>query len=233
VPKLSDPLLREEKNNVIVGQVALWDDTQKGIFGMNLPFKVNERERKYLIYGGVIVVLIMAFYIISWYTDLRSGIDDISEAKSMMIEKQLGKIAQKDSIIKRAAATRKEIERQEKALLKGGKPPVAAAALQRALKEMASSLSIDIKLERTVNPVDADIYLGIPVEIGFKASTVDLKSLLVKISKSPYLLMVSEMKVRVTNISRPEDVYTTLVVTGFIKKLPKENEEMKEEKNGS
>lgn len=200
---------------------------------MNLPFKVNERERKFLIYGVVIFLLIVAFSLISWYTELRGGIDEIAEAKKFMIEKQLKKIAQKDNIEKHAIAIRKEIERQEKALLKGGKPPVAAAALQRALKEMASSLNIDVKLERTVNPVDADIYLGIPVEIGFKATTADLKSLLVKIRESSYLLMVSEMKVRVTNISKPKDIYTTLVVTGFIKKSPKENENIKEEKNGS
>jgi hypothetical protein len=200
---------------------------------MNLPFKVNEREKKFLIYGAVAVALIVIFSLVSWYTDLRGGVSEIAEAKSLMIEKQLEKIAQKDTIEKHAIAIRKEIERQEKALLKGGKPPVAAAALQRALKEMASSLNIDVKLERTVNPVDADIYLGIPVEIGFKAATVDLKSLLVNIRKSPYLLTVSEMKVRVTNISKPEDIYTTLVVTGFIKKPPKENEKVKEEKNVS
>ncbi len=200
---------------------------------MNLPFKVNERERKFLTYGVVLVLLIAAFSVISWYTDLRGGIDEIAEAKSLMISKQLRKISQKDSIEKQAVAIRKEIERQEKALLKGGKPPVAAAALQRALKEMASSLRIDVKLERTVNPVDADIYLGIPVEIGFKATTADLKSLLVKIRKSSYLLMVSEMKVRVTNISKPVDIYTTLVVTGFIKKPTKENDKVKEAKNVS
>jgi hypothetical protein len=200
---------------------------------MNLPFKVNEREKKFLIYGAVAVALIVVFSLVSWYTDLRDGISEIAEAKNLMIEKQMGKIAQKDSIEKHAIAIRKEIERQERTLLKGGKPPVAAAALQRALKEMASSLNIDVKLERTVNPVDADIYLGIPVEIGFKAATVDLKSLLVKIRKSPYLLTVSEMKVRVTNISNPQDIYTTLVVTGFIKKQPKESKKAKEEKNVS
>jgi hypothetical protein len=200
---------------------------------MNLPFKVNEREKKFLIYGAVAVALIVVFSLVSWYTDLRNGVSEIADAKNLMIEKQLGKIAQKGSIEKHAIAIRKEIERQERTLLKGGKPPVAAAALQRALKEMASSLNIDVKLERTVNPVDADIYLGIPVEIGFKAATVDLKSLLVKIRKSPYLLTVSEMKVRVTNISNPQDIYTTLVVTGFIKKLPKESKKVKEEKNVS
>jgi len=199
---------------------------------MNLPFKVNERERRFLIYGGVAVFLILVFYVMTWYADLKSGIQEIADAKSFMIEKQLQRIADQDSIEKQAAAVKKEIERQERALLKGDTPPVAAAALQRALKDMASSLRIDVKLERTVNPVEADIYLGIPVEIGFTSTTAELKSLLVKIKQSPYLLMIAEVKVRVTNVSNPTDIYTTLVVTGFIKKT-EEDTGSKEVKNVS
>jgi hypothetical protein len=32
------------------------------------------------------------------------------------------------------------------------------------------------------------------------------------------MLTVSELKIRVTNVSNPKDIYTTVVVTGFIKK---------------
>ncbi len=198
---------------------------------MNLPFKVNEREKKFLVYGIVAVVLIIGFNVIDWYSDKKNEINEISDAKLFMIEKQLGKIANKGYLEKYAASVRQELERQEKSLLKGKKPPVAAAALQRTLKEMASSLGIDVKLERTVNPVDTENYLGIPVEIGFKATTNELKSLLVKIKKSSYLLTVSEMKVRVTNINKAEDIYTTLVVTGFIMKAAEEV--MKEAKNAA
>lgn len=200
---------------------------------MNLPFKVNEREKKYLIYGALVVVLIIGFNIITWYSDKKNEINEVTDAKLFMLEKQLGKIAEKGYLEKYSAAVRKELERQERSLLRGEKPPVAAAALQRTLKEMASSLGIDVKVERTVNPVDAEIYLGIPVEIGFKATTDDLKSLLIKIKKASYLLTVSEMKVRVTNINNPRTIYTTLVVTGFIKKVGEEEKVMKEAKNAA
>ncbi len=199
---------------------------------MNLPFKVSERERKFITYGIVAVVLIIGFNLVSWYTDKSSEISEFTDAKLFKIEKQLGKIADKGYIEKYSFAVKQELNRQEKSLLKGGKPPVAAASLQRSLKDMASSLGIDVKLERTVNPVDTEIYLGIPVEIGFKATTAELKSLLVKIRKSSYLLTVSEMKVRVTNINNPEEIYTTLVVTGFIKKIVEEKSK-KEAKNAA
>ncbi len=200
---------------------------------MNLPFKVNERERKFLMYGAVAGILIIGFNLFTWYSDKTSQLSEFTDAKLFMIEKQLNKIAEKGYIEKYAVSTRQELDRQEKSLLKGGKPPVAAATLQRSLKEMASSLGIDVKLERTLNPVDTEIYLGIPVEIGFKATTNELKSLLVKVRKSSYLLTISEVKVRVTNINNPEDIYTTLVVTGFIKKTAEEEKGKKEARNAA
>ncbi len=198
---------------------------------MNLPIKVNEREKKVLIIGGIIVLLIMAFYIFSWYGDTKKSVKDFSDARLFMLRKQIEKISGKDNIQKQFEAVTQELERQEKTLLGGNTPPVAAASLQRFLKDTAASLQIEIKLERTLNPVDGQIYLGIPVEIGFASYTKGLKELLIKLRKSPFLLNVSEIQVRVTNISNPEEIYTTLVVTGFIKKAEDKGPAGKEAKN--
>jgi Tfp pilus assembly protein PilN len=198
---------------------------------MNLPLKVNEREKRFLVMGGIVVILIIAFYIISWYSDTKKNIREISDAKLFMLQKQMNKISEKEYIESKYKAVKQELERQEKMLLRGNTPPVAAAALQKFLKETASSLDIDVKLERALNLVDAESYLAIPVEIGFTASTRQLKDLLLKLRKSPFLITVSEIKVRVTNISKPEDIYTTLVVHGVIKKAPEKETDKKEEKS--
>jgi hypothetical protein len=192
---------------------------------MNLPFKVTERERKVLLAGGAAVLLILLFHGFSLYSDFRANVLELADAKRFMLEKQLRKLSQKDLIEARIGVVRQEIEKNEKTFLRGNKPPVAAALLQRFLKEGAASLNIEVKEERTLNPVDADVYLGIPVEIGFTASTEKLKELLYKFRTAPYLLTVSELKIRVTNVNDPADVYATVVVTGFIKKSPVEKDE--------
>jgi hypothetical protein len=198
---------------------------------MNLPFKVNERERKFLLIGGIIVVLIIGYYIASWYGETKDNIKEYSDAKIFMLQKQINKISEKEYIEKKYGAVKQALAAQERMLLSGTTPPVAAAALQKFLKETASSLRIDVKLEKALNPVDTEYYLAIPVEIGFTASTRELKDLLVKLRNSSFLLNVAELKVRVTNISKPEDIYTTLVVTGFIKKSPEKEPKGKEEKS--
>ncbi|HDN94646.1 MAG TPA: hypothetical protein ENG76_01025 [Nitrospirae bacterium] len=198
---------------------------------MKLPFKVNEREKKVLLAGGAAVLLIILFYGFSTYSDFRANVLELADAKRFMLEKQMQKLSEKDILEARVGMVKQEIEKYEKFFLRGSKPPVAAAVLQRFLKEGASSLNIEVKQERTLNPVDADVYLGIPVEIGFNTSTDKLKELLYKFRTAPYLLTVSELKIRVINVSNPVDVYATVVVTGFIKKLAEKKD--KKEKNAS
>ncbi|RJR19132.1 MAG: hypothetical protein C4581_05375 [Nitrospiraceae bacterium] len=198
---------------------------------MNLPIKINEREKRFLFIGGITALIIIAFYIFTWYSDTKKSVQDFSDARLLMLHKQTEKISGKENMQKQLEAVRQEIERQEKTLLGGNTPPVAAAALQRLLKDTAASLQIEIKLERTLNPVDAQLYLAIPVEIGFTSYTKELKELLLRLRKSPYLLNVSEIQVRVTNISKPEEIYATLVVTGFIRKTEEKAPAGKEAKN--
>jgi hypothetical protein len=59
---------------------------------MNLPVKVNEREKKVLVIGGIILLLIMAFYIFSWYSDTKKSVKDFSDARLFMLRKQIEKI---------------------------------------------------------------------------------------------------------------------------------------------
>lgn len=198
---------------------------------MNLPIKINEREKRFLTIGGIAALMIIAFYIFSWYSDTKKSVQDFSDARLLMLHKQIEKISGKENMQKQLETFRQELERQEKTLLGGNTPPVAAAGLQRLLKDSAASLQIEIKLERTLNPVDAQLYLAIPVEIGFTSYTKELKELLLRLRKSPYLLNVSEIQVRVTNISKPEEIYATLVVTGFIRKTEEKAPAVKEAKN--
>jgi hypothetical protein len=194
---------------------------------MNIPLNISQREKKFLAVGGVIVFLILVFYFGTWYRDFRVSTREYTEAKRIILQRQLNKIAERGDIQKNLEVINGELRELEKGLLSGNKPPVVAAEVQRILKSKASSLGIDIKSERTLNPVDDGLYLGIPVEIGFIASTAKLKDMLFALRTSPLLLTVTEMKVRVTNINNPVDVYTTLTVNGFMKKSQTDEKDAK------
>lgn len=185
---------------------------------MNLPLKVSEREKRFLLIGGIAVLLIIFFHIFSVYSDYKNQVEIYTDKRILLLEQQLRKLAAKENLQEKASEIEREIERYERFFLRGNKPPVAAAELQKTLKDISSSLKIDIRMERALNPIDSEFYIHVPVEIGFTASTNGLRLLLEKIKQTPFMLTISELKVRVLNIRDPEDINVTLVVTGFIRK---------------
>jgi len=198
---------------------------------MELPLKVSDREKKFVIIGGIAVLFIVIYFIYGLYSDNKQLAFDYSDTRVMILQNQLNKIAKSEKLQKQLDDIERELEKQEKLFLKGNKAPVAAAELQKTLKDISSSLNIDIKLERALSTLKSDHYTGIPVEIGFTASNAKLNNLLAQLRKSAFLLVVSGMKVRVTNISKPEDINVTLVVTGFIRKPA--DTKIKEAKNAA
>jgi len=189
--------------------------------------RLKPREKRFLLTGGIIILVIIAYQAAIWYSGIRSSMKEQIEINQATLQKQLNKISTKGEIEKKLETISTEIKELEKGLISADKPPLAAAEIQRSLKDIALSLGIDIKSEKALNPVDTGFYLAVPVEIGFTATTARLKDMLYRIKTSPLLFTISSMKLRVMNINNPVDVYATLVVQGFIKKAGANSKENK------
>jgi hypothetical protein len=185
---------------------------------MNLFTKISAREKKFLAFGGIIVLVMIIFQGYSWYNEFSKRTDDFSGARMLMLDKQLSRISGKEGSEKRLVEMKQALESAEKSILQGDKPPIAAAALSRILRDATSAQGANSVLERTLNPYDVHSYVAVPVEIGFTTTTERLKDILYSLRTSPVLLTISEIKIRVLNITNPTDIYTSLVVTGYIKK---------------
>lgn len=199
---------------------------------MNIPIRLKQREKKVLLLGGIIVILILVYYFTAWYKDMSASLGDYVDARRMKLERQLTEISRKADIQKEFEVVSADLKELEKGLLSGSKPPLAAAEIQRTLKNIVSTVDVNINLERTLDsvPTENDLYLGIPVEIGFAASTAKLKDILYRIKTSPLQLTVSDIKILVRNTDNPMDVNATLTVKGFMKN-PQQNKNNKGDTN--
>ena len=200
---------------------------------IHLLSKISERERKFIVLGGIAVFLIIVYHVYGLYTDFKTRAEEYAGTRVLMLEKQLAKLSDREGLEKRAEEMKKEVARDEMLFLRGNKAPVAAAELQKTIKDIATSLSIEIRLERALNPVDEDFFMSVPVEIGFTSSTARLKSLLERLRATPFLINITEMRIRVLNASKPEYINVTLVVSGYIKKSMENKNGSKEAKNVS
>jgi Tfp pilus assembly protein PilO len=194
---------------------------------MKIPFKINQREKKVLLFGGIVAIIIIVYQIFLWYGGIRTSLKDYTEARRITLEKQYQKIVDEEFIEGQYNDLNNNLNNLDKGLLKGSKTPVVAARIQSILKGMASSLDIAITLEKALDPVDKGFYLAIPVEVGFTSSTEKLTRMLYKIKTSSFNLTITEMKILVKNIRNPVNAYTTIVVNGFIKRPETDKKETK------
>lgn len=185
---------------------------------LRLKLKLRKREKVILAVGGAVALLIISYHLFQRYEDFNASAQNRSEAKALYLKKQVEKITEKDNIKAKLENAKKELTELERGLLSGDKPSVAAAELQKLLKEIAMSLNVEIKSERISTPIDMGPYLGIPVEIGFTAPTAKLKDMILRIETSPMLLTISALDVRVMNFKNPAEVYAVMTVKGFLRK---------------
>ena len=196
----------------------------------NILSRISPREKNVLLIGGVVLFLILAYQLITWYSNVRITTDEYVGTKRKHLEIQMTLISEKESKQKELEIVTSDLNELDEGLLSGNKPPVAAAEILSELKKMTSSLDININLERTRATVDYGLYIGIPVEIAFTAPTAKLKDLLYEIKASPLYLTISEIKVRVRNTNNPVDVNVNLIVKGLMKKpgLDKDKKDIQE-----
>lgn len=192
---------------------------------MKWPFdlKLQRREKIAVIAGGLVAAILIGYALLSWYGGLQMSMSHRAEAKKAYLMKQIHRIAEKEELVKKTEAARISLRDLERGLFPGAKPPVAAAELQRMLKEMAVAAGVEIKTERAMSPVDLERYSGVPVEIGFTATTAKLKDLILRIENAQYLLAIPELRVRVINIHQPQEVSVTMTVRGVIKQGARES----------
>src|SRR5207244_661021 len=83
-------------------------------------------------------------------------------------------------------------------------PAVAASELQNLVKGMASAAKTETRSERILPTVERGELVEIPVEIAVSGEVRELVDLLNRIDASPKLIRVTDLKIRVMNITQPK-----------------------------
>jgi Tfp pilus assembly protein PilO len=151
-----------------------------------------------------------------WWAEIKELEQNRIPAREQVLAKARARIAQRDAIQSRLDETSKAVEALATRLLPGATPPLAAAELQKLVKQLAAEASAEVRSERILKPVERGELLEIPVEITVSGGIREAVSLLYRLEGTATLLTVQDLKVRVPNVGQPRDLLTTLTVSGLI-----------------
>ena len=141
---------------------------------------------------------------------------ELVPAREQVLRQKRELLARRAVITADLDATMKRFDTLAEGFLTSATPAVAAAELQKLVKDMAAQAKTEVRSERIMPPVDRGELLEIPVEIAVSCEIRQLVDLLARLESASKLLPVQDLKIRVVNLSQPKDLLTTLTISGFI-----------------
>ena len=176
-------------------------------------------RREHIFIGAAVLIALLS---VGWLAGVQRTLDynravgELLPARAQVLETRRQLVAGKPSLLRQRETVDARVEALSTRLLTVGTPAVAAAELQRIVKELAAQAGMEVRSERILPPVDRGELLGVPIEIAVSGEIRHLVDLLARLESAPKLLVLQELKVRVVNVSQPRELLSTLTLSGFI-----------------
>jgi hypothetical protein len=147
-----------------------------------------------------------------------SGPDEMSLRKKELI-KYREVLQEKGRLEATLISTERELARAEAGLLPQGTPALAAAEIQNMLNSIAEKRGIRIESMRVLKsrPTEDGKYIAVPLEVIMTASIRQIEEVLFYIENSQRLLNITDIRIRLTNVRNPEQLYCSFTVEGLMK----------------
>ncbi len=182
------------------------------------------RERKYLLIGGMLLLLAGAVYrFYPSFSNVFTKSDEVIFKESQLIKYRKA-VQEKKLLEAELLSTERELAKAEAALLSKGTPALAAVDIQNMMNDLGEQKDLEIKSMRVLKPkvLDSGGYMTVPLQVKMIASIRQLKEVLFSIENSHKLLKVKNLVIRPGSAKHPESLNYTLVVEGFMKSEEKE-----------
>ena len=148
--------------------------------------------------------------------DRNRSTAELVPAREQVLRQKRELLARQAAITADLDATMKRFDKLAEGFLTSATPAVAAAELQKLVKDMAAQAKTEVRSERILPPADRGELLEIPVEIAVSCEIRQLVDLLARLEAAPKLLTIQDLKLRVVNVTQPKEILATVTLSGYI-----------------
>ena len=188
--------------------------------------KIDKKRKYFLLAMGLLLMVGAGYRIWPEIQDFLGAGGNIAVLKKRLVKYQQ-MVQSSAGLESNVALLKKTINQGESGLLTGKTPALAAADIQKLVREMAEKSQVEIKRVRVLKSEDVggSLYLSIPVQLNISGSVRHLKEFLYQIMTSSKYLTVQKVGITVRrrrlgrNPSKmTESVSADVIVNGFLKR---------------
>lgn len=181
--------------------------------------KLSKRDKKLITICAVAAAVFCFFKfglfpVYDTFVERRTEI----EQKEKTQEKYLKFLKEQADFQKSGKDRGKEEISVQQSLLKGETASLAAADIQKIVDGFAKESKVEMQSVKVLDSETKDDFVVIPVQIVFSSDLTRLVKFVQSIETDKKLLTIPELKIRVKNELKPQDVSVTLTVAGYMKK---------------
>jgi Tfp pilus assembly protein PilO len=184
-------------------------------------------KQKIYIYACLVCITLVGGLLYRYSETLEkmfpSGEEIAVKQKQLIKFRQM--VLQRSELEARLVALNRALERAESGLLTGETQAIAAVDIQNLLNDLANRNQVEIKSMRVLKATavgdeefENAIYMRIPLQVSIISAIRQVKEMLYSIETYPKLLRVENLRLRVTDLKKPEQIHTDLTVAGYMKR---------------
>jgi len=179
--------------------------------------QINTREKRFIVIGSVIAGVILAYYALTLALPGREDLQGTLELKKRTLLRQRETILREDFYKARVDKYQQRLRQDLTRLLPADNPSIAAAELQKLLKEIADQNGLeiirkDIQREQKLQ----DNIVKVPVRIETNCNPDQLVQFLVAVQNYEKFLIVDELVINSFRIQKRYEIRPSITVAGFI-----------------
>ena len=178
--------------------------------------KITARERRVIAVGAVAVLAVVVYYAMTLLPD-REELARTVELKKKMLLKQRETLSREEIYKERLEEYKKHLEQDMTRLLPGDNPNVAAAELQKILKDFADRSSVEITGRNVIAAKKPENGIQkVSVRIDTNCNPEQLVQFLTAVENSERFLTIDELTITSMRVQRRYELRPNLTISGSI-----------------
>jgi Tfp pilus assembly protein PilO len=178
---------------------------------------ISRRERSLIGVGIAGAALVGGYLLVVEPVIIRNAeLARLLPAREATLEQRRALVGQLDRVAAEQQALAARLEAESARLLPGATVALAASELQKLVKEVGAGAKVEVRSERVLPTVDLAGLQEVPIEIAVAGSVREIAALLHLLERTPKLLTLREVKIRVVAAGHAGNLLTTLTVSGYV-----------------